>query len=57
MITDLLYSHKSAVEVWINRLQIRDYQAFAQHLLVKDHIEAGIDEMTMKEGLRNQQLE
>jgi hypothetical protein len=53
MIIDSLYFHKSVVEVWINRLQVRDYQSFAQYLLVKDHIEAGIDEMTMKESLRN----
>lgn len=53
MIIDSLYFHKSVVKVWINRLQIRDYQAFTQYLLIEDHIEAGINEMTMKEGLRN----
>lgn len=52
MITDLLYFHKSVVKFRINRLQVRDYQAFAQYLLVKDQIEAGVYKMAMKERLQ-----
>ena len=52
MITDLLYFHKSIVKFRINRLQVCDYQAFAQYLLVKDQIEAGVYKMAMKESLQ-----
>ena len=52
LITGLPYFHKCIVKFRINWLQVGEYQALAQYLLVKDHVETGVYKMTMKESLR-----
>ena len=49
-----LYFHKSVEKFRINRLQVCDYQASTQNLLVKDHTETGVYEVTMKESLQKE---